>query len=54
MQHLTVSDIESFPEGLDATMGVQGPVMVEVDMTSIGPFAEPFAGPPAGAAGGKI
>ena len=29
----------------------RGPQLVEVDMTAIGPFAESFAGPPAGAAG---
>ena len=28
-----------------------GPVLIEIDMTAIGSFAQPFAGPPAGAAG---
>ena len=31
--------------------GGGGPQIVEVDMHAIGPFAEAFAGPPAGAAG---
>ena len=45
--------IEDFPQALDATLGRTGPAVVGVDMVSIGPFAESFAGPPAGAAGGK-
>lgn len=53
MPHVHVSQIEGFPQALDATLGQSGPVVVEVDMVSIGPFAESFAGPPAGAAGGK-
>ncbi|MGP1358730.1 thiamine pyrophosphate-dependent enzyme, partial [Roseicyclus sp.] len=53
MPHVRVSRIEEFPQALDATFGRSGPAMVEVDMVAIGPFAESFAGPPAGAAGGK-
>jgi acetolactate synthase-1/2/3 large subunit len=34
-------------------LAASGPQMIEVDMIAIGPFAESFAGPPAGAAGGK-
>jgi acetolactate synthase-1/2/3 large subunit len=46
-----VSRIEEFETALDAALAERGPQMVEVDMTAIGPFAESFAGPPAGAAG---
>jgi len=53
MAHVKVDDIEGFAETFDATMNAKGPVLVEVDMVAIGPFAEQFAGPPAGAAGGK-
>ncbi len=51
MAHRRVSEIEAFPEVFDATLEADGPVLVELDMTAIGPFAEAFAGPPAGAAG---
>ena len=54
MAHSKVSQIEDFPAVFDATMPGDGPALVEVDMTAIGPFAESFAGPPAGAAGGKV
>lgn len=53
MPHVRVARIEDFPQALDDTLGQSGPAVVEVDMVSIGPFAESFAGPPAGAAGGK-
>jgi acetolactate synthase-1/2/3 large subunit len=51
MPHVRVSDIEDFPKTFDATLDRKGPMVVEVDMIAIGPFAESFAGPPAGAAG---
>ncbi|WP_224814719.1 thiamine pyrophosphate-binding protein [Hasllibacter sp. MH4015] len=53
MPHVSVSAIEDFPKVFDGTLSASGPVLVEVDMNAIGPFAESFAGPPAGAAGGK-
>ncbi|MBT8409023.1 MAG: thiamine pyrophosphate-binding protein [Alphaproteobacteria bacterium] len=53
MPHWRVDRIEDFPDTFDAATKINGPSLVEVDMTAIGPFAEPFAGPPAGAAGGK-
>ena len=31
---------------LDRAIAEDGPAMVEIDMTAIGPFAVPFAGPP--------
>lgn len=54
MAHVRVSTIEDFPKAFDGTLKASGPVVVEVDMLEIGPFAESFAGPPAGAAGGKV
>lgn len=53
LTHSKVTRIEDFAEVFDAAMQGKGPALVEVDMTAIGPFAESFAGPPAGAAGGK-
>ena len=53
MPHTKVSDITRFAEAFDASMKADGPHLIEVDMCVIGPFREAFAGPPAGAAGGK-
>ncbi|MCK0150123.1 thiamine pyrophosphate-binding protein [Marivita sp. S6314] len=53
MPHHKVTDIEAFADTFDQTLTTTGPAVVEVDMTAIGPFAEAFAGPPAGAAGQK-
>lgn len=51
MTHRRVSAVADFTAALDAAMAEAGPNMIEVDMIAIGPFAESFAGPPAGAAG---
>ncbi len=51
MPHARVSAVEDFAATLDAAMAEEGPNMIEIDMIAIGPFAESFAGPPAGAAG---
>jgi acetolactate synthase-1/2/3 large subunit len=51
LPHQRVSRIEQFEAALDRALSVSGPQLVEVDMVAIGPFAESFAGPPAGAAG---
>jgi len=53
LPHTRVDDITRFAEVFDASMTRSGPHLIEVDMTAIGPFAEAFGGPPAGAAGGK-
>lgn len=51
MAHRKVTDVDDFAGAFDGTLAQDGPCVVEVDMTAIGPFAEAFAGPPAGAAG---
>ncbi len=51
LPHQRVSRIEEFEAALDRALSASGPQLVEVDMVAIGPFAESFAGPPAGAAG---
>lgn len=51
LRHSTISSEVDFAPALDAALQTDGPCMIEVDMCAIGPFAEPFAGPPAGAAG---
>ncbi|MCC6006233.1 MAG: hypothetical protein JJU40_00985, partial [Rhodobacteraceae bacterium] len=53
MPHEVVSDVATFAEQLDAALAAEGPRLIEVDMCAIGPFAESFSGPPAGAAGNK-
>jgi acetolactate synthase-1/2/3 large subunit len=51
LPHRRIGRIEDFAAALDAALATPGPRMIEVDMPAIGPFAERFAGPPAGAAG---
>jgi acetolactate synthase I/II/III large subunit len=52
LPHERVARVQDFAPALDRALAKQGPCMVEVDMNAIGPFAQPFGGPPAGAAGG--
>lgn len=52
LPHERVSSPEAFAPALDRALAATGPCMIEVDMNAIGPFAEAFGGPPAGAAGG--
>lgn len=52
MPHTRIADVEDFAPALDAALAEEGPRVLEIDMTAIGPFANAFAGPPAGAAGG--
>ena len=51
MPHRRITTVDAFPAALDAALATPGPSMIELDMIAIGPFAESFAGPPAGAAG---
>ncbi|MAM63181.1 thiamine pyrophosphate-binding protein [Maritimibacter sp. UBA3975] len=50
MPHTRCDDVEAFAGVLDAALAGSGPSLIEIDMNAIGPFAEAFAGPPAGAA----
>lgn len=54
LAHQVVRDVADFAAALDAALASPGPCLIEVDMVAIGPFAENFAGPPAGAAGNKV
>ncbi|MEM6462556.1 MAG: thiamine pyrophosphate-binding protein [Pseudomonadota bacterium] len=51
LPHDKVTSEGDFAAVLDQALERDGPVMIEVDMCAIGPFSEPFGGPPAGAAG---
>lgn len=51
LRHERVSDVHDFPAAFDRAITPKGPRMIEIDMIAIGPFAQSFAGPPAGAAG---
>jgi acetolactate synthase-1/2/3 large subunit len=51
LPHRRVSRVDEFQPALDQALSAAGPQLIEVDMVAIGPFAESFAGPPAGAAG---
>jgi len=51
MPHEAVTDIRTIDAALDRALAMNGPCMIEVDMVTIGPFSQSFAGPPAGAAG---
>jgi len=52
LPHVRITKIEAFEAAFDKALSEPGPVLIEVDMTAIGPYAEAFGGPPAGAAGG--
>lgn len=51
LPHERIGAAAEFAAALDRALASPGPRMIEVDMVAIGPFAESFAGPPAGAAG---
>lgn len=52
LRHRRIATIDAFAGALDEALASEGPVLLEVDMLAIGPYAQPFGGPPAGAAGG--
>lgn len=54
LPHETVRRIEDVDAALDRAMAMSGPYLIEIDMVAIGPFRQSFAGPPAGAAGGRV
>ncbi len=51
LPHQRITCADAFAAALDSALIAPGPRMIELDMMAIGPFAERFAGPPAGAAG---
>ena len=51
LAHRRVSNISDFGAALDSALAKPGPSLIEIDMVTIGPFNQSFAGPPAGAAG---
>ncbi len=51
LPYVRITDADAFSGALDGALSAPGPRMIEVDMVALGPFAESFAGPPAGAAG---
>ena len=46
LSHLIVKSKDQFSSVLRSAFARRGPVVVEVDMTSVGPYAAVFAGPP--------
>ena len=52
LPHTRITRIDDFDSAFTDALASRGPRMIEIDMIAIGPFAESFAGPPAGAAGG--
>lgn len=54
MPHHRIADVDDFATALDAAIAARGPQLIEIDMVAIGPFAEAFSGPPAGAAGNRV
>jgi acetolactate synthase-1/2/3 large subunit len=50
LSHRRVSRLAELERALDEALSESGPQLVEIDIAAIGPFAQSFAGPPAGAA----
>lgn len=46
LRHSKVSDLGDVVETLGEAIAFRGPVMVEIDMTAVGPYPQKFAGPP--------
>ena len=51
LPHERITDIAQFEAAFDRALATKGPRLIEIDMVTIGPFSQSFAGPPAGAAG---
>jgi acetolactate synthase-1/2/3 large subunit len=51
LPHHHVAKIAHFEAALARALAAPGPQLIEIDMVTIGPFGQSFAGPPAGAAG---
>jgi acetolactate synthase-1/2/3 large subunit len=54
LPHRRVAHADDFTAAFDSALATPGPIMLELDMISIGPFAQAFGGPPAGAAGKAV
>ena len=48
-----IGEADAIGPALNWALGRNGPVLIEIDMTALGPFARPFAGPPVRVAGAK-
>jgi acetolactate synthase-1/2/3 large subunit len=46
LPHRSIKNRSEFQSTLRAAFAQRGPVLVEVDMTTVGPYAAAFAGPP--------
>jgi acetolactate synthase-1/2/3 large subunit len=46
LAHRRADSVAAFEQALAAALAAPGPALVEVDMSALGPFAKPFAGPP--------
>jgi acetolactate synthase-1/2/3 large subunit len=44
--HFIVDNLDNFASTMAEAIAINGPAVVEVDMTTIGPFKSAFAGPP--------
>ena len=53
MPYYKIDNIDEFDEIFSSALQKEGPILLEIDMVRIGPFAQAFSGPPAGAAGDK-
>ena len=53
MAHERLAELGEFANVLERALARPEPCMIEIDMTAVGSFRESFAGPPAGAAGGR-
>lgn len=53
MPYYKIDNIGEFDEIFSSALQKEGPILLEIDMVRIGPFAQAFSGPPAGAAGDK-
>ena len=45
--HTRIDVMSDMKSALESAMNVDGPVVLEINMEAIGPFARAFAGPPA-------
>src|SRR5690606_15919933 len=46
LEHVRITDLNQFGPALNAALAKKGPVLIEIDMLTIGGFKTKFAGPP--------